>query len=48
MPQFMRNLPPLAACSGEHASSGAEYGLSRVIAAMHRAVSLEFREDRTW
>lgn len=44
----MRNLLPPAASSAEQASMGIEHGLSRVVAAMQLAVSLEFREDRTW
>ena len=44
----MRNFPPLAACSAEQASIGVEHGLSRAVAAMQLAVSLEFREDRIW
>lgn len=42
------DFPPLAASSAEQASIGVEHGLSHVLAAMHLAVSLEFREDRTW
>ena len=44
----MGNMPALAACSAEPASIGVEHGLSRAVAAMQLAVSLEFREDLTW
>ena len=42
------DFPPLAASSAEQTSIGVEHGLSRVFAAMHLAVSLEFRGDRIW
>lgn len=42
------DFPPLAASSAEQVSIGVEHGLSRIVAAMHLAVSLEFREDRIW